>query len=229
MRYTGLFDRAPFPERLRGHVVSPEADPRIHGYAVQSDLAQHTSFVAIGWLALTGELPSPAERAALEYALACLAPLHVGEGPVHAAVLARISGGPDHVLPGVAAVALGQHAANEIRMTGALFAWLDGRGRPPAEAIVPDPDAAALARHDAAVAASADWFERPLPARPVLTRVATAYALLHHLGIIDGLRLQAFAAWARLPAVLAEAGYARAGGVNTYPARLPAYEYMEER
>jgi hypothetical protein len=57
--------------------------------------------------------------------------------------------------------------------------------------------------------------------------VAGAFALLLHLGIRDPLRLQALAAWARLPVVLAEAACARPGDVQSYPARLPDYRYEE--
>lgn len=223
--YTGLFDQVPFPERLRGHVVDPrEVDPRVHGYAVQADLAVHASFVEVGWLALTGDLPTAAQRAALEVALIWLMPVHVGEGAAHAGVLARIAGAPDAVLPGVVGTALGQQATAELAVAQEVFAWLDGGAQPPEAAQSDDP-----AAWDALVAASVDWFERPLPARPALGRVAGAYALLHRLGITDGLRLQAFAAWARLPVVLAEAARAQPGAVTTYPARLPDYCYVEDR
>lgn len=221
MSFTGLFDRIPFPDQLRGHVVDPRGERRIHGYAVQTDLARNVGFVDLAWLAITGELPTTPQRAALTVALTWLAPLHVGDGPAHAAVLARIAGTPDKVLAGVAAVALGQLIDQELAMLPALQAWLDGEGEPPAAALGADP------AYDAVVVESAAWFERPLPAQPTLTRVATAYALLLKLGVHEPLRLHALVTWARLPVVLAEAAYNRAGGVSTYPARLPDYQYVE--
>lgn len=226
MTFTGPFDEQPFPDKLQGHVVAPDADPRIHGYATQSDLARSVPFLDIGWLALTGNLPTDGERRPLGIALAWLAPLHVGEGPTHAIVLARIAGGPDHVLPGVAGLALGQLAAHEIETAGHVGRWLDGSGELPAASIATAP--AAVAAYQDLARDSAAWFAVPLPPSPALTRVAAAYALLHRLGITDSLRLQAFSAWARLPAVMAEAAYARPGAVRAYPARLPDYQYTEE-
>ena len=39
-RYVGLFDREAWPARLAAHVVSPDPEPRLHGYAVAGDLAR---------------------------------------------------------------------------------------------------------------------------------------------------------------------------------------------
>jgi hypothetical protein len=222
----GLFDRTPFPERLRGHVVDPGPEPRIHGYAVRADLARGVSFQDLGWLALTGELPTEAEAEALALALSWLAPLHVGQGPVHAAVLARITGAPAEVVPAIAVAALGQWVAEEGRRFAALFDWLDGNRADPGQAANPTPTAEDRALHAELAAATGRWFGVPLPLEPVLHREAAAYAVLHRLGVSDPLRLQAFAAWARLPVVLAEACCTRQGGVDAYPARLPDYRYV---
>lgn len=61
-KHLGMFDELPFPDRLRGHVVTPEEEPRIHGYAVRADLANNISFLEMGWLALTGNLPTEKKR-----------------------------------------------------------------------------------------------------------------------------------------------------------------------
>lgn len=225
----GLFDRMSFPERLRGHVVDPGAEPRIHGYAVRSDLARHASFLDLGWLSLTGNLPSPSEREALTLALTWMSPLHVGQGPVHAAVLARIAGAPAEVVPAVAVAALGQWVAEERTGFVPLFDWLDGTlADPPPNAVNRAPTDEDRALHAELAAATERWFGTPLPHDPVLTRVAAAYAVLHRLGVSDDLRIQAFATWARLPVILAEACYARPGAVTSYPARLPNYRYRED-
>jgi hypothetical protein len=224
---TGVLDGIPAPDVLTGHVVTPDGEPRLHGYAVRADLARNASFADLGWLALTGELPTAAERAAFGVALTWLAPLHVGESPVHAAVLARVAGAPDVSLTGVAAVAIAHHTASEIATVQPLFAWLDGAGEVPPACVLADPDPDSLAAHDEVVRQSAGWFAVPLPARPTLGRVATAYAILHRLGVSDPLRLHALSAWARLPVVLAEAACTRSGGVSKYPLRLPDYTYVE--
>ena len=229
--YVGMIDRVEFPDDLAGTVVLPGDDPRIHGYAVQADLGRNAGFVEVGWLALTGQLPTVDELAALSLALIWLAPLHVGEGPVHAGVLARVAGGPDEVLAGITAVALGQWIAEELRTLAPLFAWLaEGCGEPPVVALVPSPSAAQREVQAMLAARTARWFGpgRALPADRVLTRVAAGYALLHCLGIHDGLRLHAFVTWARLPAVLAEAACTTPGAVMQYPSNLPAYRYVEE-
>jgi hypothetical protein len=229
--YEGLLDRVVFPPRLTAHVVLPAADPRIHGYAVEADLARNVGFVDVGWLALTGELPDAAEREALTTALILLAPLHVGEAPTHAGVLARVAGAPDEVVPAIAVVALGQRIAAEVQALAPLFQWLrEPMGPPPAAAVLADPTADQRERQHIVATASARWFgpERALPDGPVLTREATAYALLHRLGVGDPMRLQAFATWARLPVILAEAACTTPGAVHDYPGDLPPYRYVEE-
>jgi len=233
--YEGIFDRFTFPDTLTASVVEPTADPRIHGYAVAADLARNVSFLDVGWLALTGELPSDRERAALSTALTLLAPLHAGDGPVHAAILSRIAHAPDEAVPGVATVALGQLTRDELRELGSFFTWLaDPRAselsRACPSAIEPEPTAAQAEAYAALVADSATWFgaERALPASPVLRRVAAAHALLFQLGIRDALRLHALTIWARLPVVLAEAACTSPGAITTYASHLPAYLYVED-
>lgn len=227
----GLLDRVPFPTHLTATVVEPTQDPRVHGYAVQADLGHNVAFVDLGWLALTGALPTEHERAALSQALIWLAPLHVGEGPAHAGVLAKVAGAPDEVLPAIATVALGQWIAAELHALAPLFAWLGAPlGDPPACAIEAAPTEAQREAHARLTASSERWFgaDRALPAAPVLTRVAAGYALLHRLGMHDAARLHAFATWARLPLILAEAACATSGAVMQYPGDLPPYRYVEE-
>jgi hypothetical protein len=223
----GVFDVVSFPDKLQGHVVDPGREPRIHGYAVRADLARHATLLELGWLSLMGELPSEAEREALQLALAWLSPLHVGQGPAHAAVLARVSGAPAEVVPAVAVAALGQWISEERQRLLPLFAWLDGQGEPPEAALQETPTEEDRALYAEIVAASARWFAQPLPASPVLSREAAAYAVLHRLGASDELVLQTLVTWARLPVVMAEACHARPGAVTTYPACLPPYRYVE--
>lgn len=226
--HKGMFDSLPTPAKLPAYVVSPAPDPRIHGYAVTEDLARHASFVDVGWLALTGELPTPGERAALERALILLSPLHVGEGPTHAAVLARVAGASDEVIAPIAATALGQYTAEEISQLAPLFAWLEGQGAVPDTAVETAPTPEQRHAYEDTAARTAEWLGAPLPSGVVLTRVATAYALLYRLGVADPLRLQALSCWARMPVVFAEAACNKSGRVAGYPARLPDYAYVED-
>jgi hypothetical protein len=98
----------------------------------------------------------------------------------------------------------------------------------------PDPDSESLACATEAQA----WLHRQmqrwfgpaggLPPQP-LHRLACAHALLHRLGWRDPLALELLVTWARLPAVIAEASFTRAGAVRDYPARVPDYRYVDER
>jgi hypothetical protein len=165
-----------------------------------------------------------------------LAPLHVGDGPVHAGILARLTGSPDEVVPGIVTVALGQLTGAELHALEPFFKWLADPLVGELSAICPvavesQPTAAQVEAYDSLVAASAGWFgaERALPTSPVLTRVAAAHALLFRLGIRDSPRLHAFTIWARLPVVLAEAACTSPGAVFGYPTtHLPTYTYVED-
>ena len=227
----GLLDRVPFPDNFSAYVVEPTDDPRVHGYTVQSDLSRHVGPEALTWLALMGELPTAAEHAALAAALVWLAPLHVGEGPAHAAVLARMAGTPDESLPAVVTVALGQLIAAEVATLTPLFHWLasDRRAPVPEIAVASSPEAGSAAAYAWMAAESVRWFgpERALPLGVVLTRVATAYAVLALLGVTDLPRLLALSSWARLPLLLAEARHHAVGAVMTYPTHVPPYQYEE--
>lgn len=227
----GIFDGLTFPARLVAHVVSPARDPderRIRGYAVESDLAAHVDFLDTVHLALTGELPTTAQHAALACALTLLAPVHVGEGPAHAGVLARVAGAPEEAVGGIVATALGQQLRDELALARGVFAWLDGAVELPAAARVTDPSAAAGARHAALAARTVTWFSRPLPDDPVLTRVAAAFALLGRLGVRDPMQLHALALVARVPVIFAEAQATRFGGVREYATHTPPFTYVEE-
>lgn len=228
--FPGLIDRVVFPDQLTASVVEPTPDPRIHGYAVQADLGHSAGFMDVAFLALTGELPTDSERAALSRALVWLAPLHVGEGPAHAAVLARVAGAPDEVVPAVSSVALGQHIAAELQALQPLFAWLSApQGPPPASVVEPAPTAAQQAAWERLCDDSLAWFgpERSFSGA-AWRRQPAAWALLHRLGLTDTARLIALGTLARLPTILAEAACTAPGSVMRYPTNTPDYRYVEE-
>lgn len=253
--YVGPFDRERWPERLAARVVSPGAAPRLHGYDVAADLARHYGIADVAWLALCGELPDDAQRAAFSTALVLLAPTHLGQAPAHAAFLSRLIGALPAATVGVAAAGLGELARTERNALAPWLAWLDANSdrdddddddggdddvsAVPACARAPQGDESSAAR--APLAADAQhwldlqmrsWFgdARGLRARGVaLHRTACAYAILHRLGLTEPLAVELLATWARLPAVIAEASFAKPGAVRSYPARVPDYRYVDEQ
>jgi hypothetical protein len=228
-RRHGLFDRLEFPATITANVVDigdGTSERRIAGYAVESDLAAHHDFVAVSFLALRGELPTPAERAAFSTALTLLSPTSVAESAGHATVLARVAAAPDEVVGAVIASAVGQDAKAEVASHAELCAFVDGAGDAPASCITTD--AAAVARYAEVVARSSTWFAAPLPHTPALTRVATAHALLAKLGLRTSLELHGVSLLARLPVLLGEARHVAIGSVTRYAARTPDYHYVEE-
>ena len=227
--WEGLLDRVNFPERLTAMVVEPSVDPRVHGYAVQGELGHSADFLQVAWLALTGELPNSAEREAFSLALVWLAPLHVGEGPAHAAVLSRVAGAPPEMVPAIGVVALGQLISHELEACAPLFAWLQARsGSLPNDVLEPEPTTAQQAAWGRVSADATRWFGagHAFTGAP-WRRVPAAYALLHALGLRDAPRLQALATMARLPVMLAEAACVSPGAVLRYPTKTPAYRYVE--
>ncbi|RYE87741.1 MAG: hypothetical protein EOO75_14085 [Myxococcales bacterium] len=230
-RVEGLFDRATWPGRLVARVVEPGPSPRLHGYAVSTDLARHCGSSEVSWLAARGELPSASEREAFEVACVLLAPVHVGEAPAHAAVLARILSTTASAVVAVASTALAEQAQHERAGLAPLRGWLDrGEGDAPAACLDPDPDAGTLEAHRWLRAQAVRWFgpSHPLASAPPLRRVALGHALLHALGFTDDLSVTTVLVTARLPVVIAEASRQREGGVTDYPARLPDYMYVDD-
>lgn len=224
----GLLDRVEFPRALTATVVEPTPDPRVHGYAVQAELGHQVGFLEVVWLSLTAELPTPAEREAFSRAMTWLAPLHVGEGPSHAAVLAKVAGAPSEVLPAISAVALGQQIASELAELAPVFQWLAvPNADVPAIALEPSPTEGQLAGWQRLRADAATWFHTPTGfGAAVWRRNAAAWALLFHLGLRDAGRQQAVATIARLPIILAEAACGPPS-VKQYPTLTPTYVYEE--
>ncbi len=229
LAYIGPFEREPWPERLTARVVEPGPDARIHGYHVSGDLARHHGMVDVLWLALTGELPTDAERAALDAATVLLAPVHVGQAPAHAAFLSRIAGATPGATVAIAAVGLGELARHERELLAPWITWLERNDGPvPAVACAPIESAEAAAGQRWLDSKMRLWFGagRGLPPG-ALTRVACGYALLARLGLRGPLAIETVTVWARLPAIAAEAAHAGAGAVRQYPARLPDYQYVD--
>ena len=64
--------------------MTPGANPRLHGYDVEGDLAAHYAGSEVTLLCLTGELPGEEALAMFEVASAFLAPVSVAHASTHA-------------------------------------------------------------------------------------------------------------------------------------------------
>ena len=225
--FDGLLDGVAFPTQLTANVVEPSADPRIHGYPIQKELGHAAGFVDVMWLSLCGELPNDLEREAFSRALTWLAPLHVGDGGVHAGVLAMVAGAPEEVVPSIAALAIGQRTLAELDAMKPVFGWLIERNGAVPEVVL------GATSSDGWLQVCADakrWFGSRSPFNPELVwrRDAAAWAVLMLLGFEDRSRLISFGVLARLPVALAEAACTAPGSVMKYPTQSPAYRYVEE-
>lgn len=109
------FDEHVWPSTLTARVVSPGADPRIHGYAVESDLARHYRFSDVVFLSLTGELPTDEQSRTFERALILLSPITIAEAPSHAASLSRVCDASHSAVIGTGAIALAEQARFIVR------------------------------------------------------------------------------------------------------------------
>ena len=228
MTRPGPIEEYPWPERLRGHVVTPGASPRIHGYPVERDLAKHYGFGDTTLLALTGELPSDAQSAALDVAMTFLAPLSVAEAPVHAAALARICGARSSAILAASAIALAERARSIVGASAALLEWLASPGDavppPPAHCAAGDDDREAVqALRDALAFRSVHVGALAHP----LSRESALLATLWFAGLTRPSQLEALLVMAALPAAVAEAEHHGVASFREYPMQLPPFEYED--
>jgi hypothetical protein len=225
-RPPGPVEQHPWPEELRGNVVTPGARSRMHGYDVEGDLAKHYRFSDVVLLALTGELPSDEQSIAFDTAMTFLAPLSVAEAPTHAAVLASITGSRSSAILGVSAIALAERARTLVADSTPLLQWLaapggtlDARFRDDApgerESVQRLRDA--LARRGVRIAA--------LDAS--LSREAALVATLWFAGLTRPEQMEAALVTASLPGVVAEAPFHKVASFREYPMQLPPFRYED--
>ena len=222
----GPLDVAPFPDRLSARVITPGARPRLHGYDVEGDLAQHYDATDLLILSLTGELPSPRTSAGARIALTFLAPISVAHASVHASALARLCGTASVATVGVAAIALAEQVRVLLDEHSALFAWLASTDGPlPGQYLATDPeDRASTARLRGALALTGLSFPE-LDAVP--KRDAALLIVLFRCGIKERAQLETAIVTARLPSTLAEAMAVKVTDFDHYPANLPRYLYRD--
>jgi hypothetical protein len=226
-RPPGPVETYPWPERLRCHVVTPGDDPRLHGYSVEGDLANHYRFSDVVLLALTGELPSDEQGQAFDAALIVLAPLSMAAAPTHATALAQICGSRSSSILGVGAVALAERARHVIAQAAPLLEWLASTltaPPPPALTAASDEDKRALERFRGVLAARG--VRVPALDHP-LSREAALIATLWFAGLTRREQLEAALVLASLPAVSAEAHLHGVASFREYPMQLPPFAYED--
>jgi hypothetical protein len=222
----GPLEEASFPDQLSARVVTPGANPRLHGYEVEGDLAVHYTSAELTLLSLTGELPSEQALAMFEVASAFLAPVSVAHASTHAAVLARLCGATTSTTLGTAAIGLAEQARALLDQHEDLLRWL----RNPTDEL-PEPFRAKGPED----AASVDRLRTLLSKRgltlPLLelrpTRTAALLMLLHVAGLRRRERIEVAIVLSRMPSVMAEALAERPTNFGNYPMNLPRFAYEE--
>lgn len=202
---TGPLESRPWPKTLEATAVEPGPAPRLHGYAVDDDLARHYRFSDVLWLSLMGELPSPPVGALFERLLVALLPLSVAESPVHAATLAASCGARPSGVLAVSGLALAEHAAETL---AAVLPNISGRS------VVLAAEHRASSQEERRFveeleehvrrAVGADEVPAVFAQEP--SRDVALLAALWACGIRRPSTLELVMAYARLPSALAEAG-----------------------
>lgn len=226
LELSGPLEAARFPDQLMARVITPGAEPRVHGYDVESDLARHYGAADLVLLSLTGELPSAAARAAFEVVWLFLAPVSVAHAGSHATVLARLCGATTSATIGVAAIGLAEQARALLTEHEELLQSLESKAeelplRYKSEQLE---ERAAVARLAQALARSG-LFVAFLLQSP--TREAALLSVLFTCGLRSLEQLQAVVVLARLPSALAEGFAERATNFGGYPINLPEFVYQE--
>ncbi len=222
----GPLESGDFPDQLRARVVSPGKEPKVHGYDVERDLAQHYRFSELVFLLMTGELPSTEAAAGLDVALCFFSPVSVAHASTHASVLARLCGASTSSTIGVSATALAEQARVTLAEHDELLRW----SAAPSEALPAryvandDADLASVQRLKAALA-NTGLVVPGLDQRP--TRTAALILVLHACGLKKKDQLELLLVLARLPAAMSEAFAERATNFGNYPVNLPAFVYED--
>lgn len=226
--YMGPLDEAAWPTKLTARTLQPGADVRLHGYSIENDLAGNYTFAETILLAFTGALPSPEKGRAFEVALTFLARTSVGDGPIHATLLARICAASTAAMTGTGAIALGEQARFDCARYVDLVGWL--------AFCVSGPPDLYLARTDeekrrTAALKNALESRRAFVPRTLLSAFepgAAVVAVLYACGITTIEQIEAAQTFARYPLLMAEALAAPPAKYRDYPVNVPAMQYEED-
>ncbi|GAC1394169.1 MAG: hypothetical protein NVSMB47_02730 [Polyangiales bacterium] len=216
-------ESGPWPDRLDAHVVTPGAEPRVHGIDVESDLARHYRFAETIHLALVGEPPTDAIGAALDVLLTFLAPAPAPAAPPHAAVLARTCAATTSAITATAAIGLAEQARATLAEHAAFLEWLAGdrATSPPRSGPERPDDTTSVARLRAALGGNL-----ALPSHP-LSRTEALLAGLFECGLRRAEQLEVAWVVARMTTAIAEALAHPRGALRAYPMNVPPIRYEE--
>ncbi len=226
-RPDGPIERGRFPDKLGARVVSPGYPARLHGYAIEEDLARHYTFTETLYLALTGDLPSETQGRLFDLALTFSSITTIAEAPAHAASLVRICGSQPGAVLGVGALGLAEQARWILERHAPLLPWLEEP-----TAAFPDlpcaPEAGDRRRQQALEEAlrKRGLQARTLPPGPCW--LASLLALLWQAGLSKPWQMEAALVVARLGLVQAESHAVSPRAVRNYPMNLPAFDYVRE-
>lgn len=224
--WTGPLESGDFPDQLRARVITPGAEPHVHGYDVERDLAHHYRFTDLMFLLLTGELPKSEALAGLEVALCFFSPVSVAHASTHASVLSRLCGASTSSTIGVSATALAEQARVTLAEHDELLRWNPAASEPlPARYVASDDAELASVRRLQAALAKTGLVVPGLDQRP--TRNAALLLVLRACGLKRKEQMELVLVLARLPAALSEAFAERATNFANYPINLPAFSYEE--
>lgn len=225
-RPNGPIEDHAFPAQIEARVITGGADPHLHGFSVEGDLALHYRFPELVQVALTGGAPDEAQGRAFDIALQFLAPLAIAEAPTHAAMVARLCGARTSSLVAVACIALAERARHVLAEHCDLLAWMETQdGDVPARYRSSSAeDAASIARLQTALAAAG--VEVPGLTRN-LKRWTALFVTLRFAGLRRSEQLEAVLVMASLAPTLAEAISHAPTAFNQYPIDLPAFVYEE--
>jgi hypothetical protein len=221
----GALDDTPWPEQLTARVIDGGIDDdRMHGYAMLGDVAKHYRFSDTMYLALTGELPDATQSALFELALCAFATPHVGESPMHLAILVRVSGAPLASALATGLIAATDQARAIVSRHESLIVWLDGRSSAVPAEHRSEPPLAWVARLRDVIA------NHGLPSDVVhaeLAKDAARLALLHAAGLRSSDQMEAAIVAARVGAIAAESIATGPQHLSAYPVKVPPYHYVE--
>ncbi|MET0594231.1 MAG: hypothetical protein ABW133_16130 [Polyangiaceae bacterium] len=227
VRPPGPIEDHEFPDAIEARVMTPGAEPRLHGFNVEGDLAIHYRISELVQVALTGAAPDEARGRAFDIALQFLAPLAISEAPTHAAVLARLCGARTSSILAVTCIALAERARQLVADHRELFEWLaraEGDLPPRFRATCSD-DLASVQRLEKALAAAGII----VPGLTHASRQSALFMTLHFAGLTRDQHFETVLVLASVAPTLAEAEAHRPGAFEQYPMRLPDFLYEEDR
>jgi hypothetical protein len=221
---TGPIEDQTWATKLQSRVVTPEASPRIHGYDVENDLAEHYGFADSLMLAALGDLPNDPERRAIEIALHFLAPMSVAHAPSHAGMLTRLCGATQSASFAAGAYLLAEDARVLVEAHTDLIAYLADDDKKILERFAAKnaADRASVARLRKAIAKTGVV----VPALDHdLSRDAALLSVLVACGARAAGQLELFVMLGRFACVAAEALATTPTQFRNYPISLPPFRF----